>query len=248
MNKVDRRGVSAFALKVAAIAGMTACHVGVLARELLPWWAYCLCEALGGLTFPIMAFLVSEGYRHTSNCRRYACRLAVFAVLAQVPYGIFFEPLELALGDQVVRLPFTGNALFTLLVGLGLVAGYDRMRNRPAFWAFAALGVAGSVLLDWGVLGPVMVLMGHVLDEGWRRRALPAVLAVAALGLPALGSVLAGDLSALPEALYAFVGGTASAALLLAYDGSRGRSLKWFFYAYYPLHIAIIGLTVRLFM
>ena len=30
--------------------------------------------------------------------------------------------------------------------------------------------------------------------------------------------------------------------LLFFYNGKRGRSMKWFFYVFYPAHILIIGL------
>jgi len=236
----EKPHVSAFTLKLAAIVGMTACHVGVLMEGALPFAAYLACLALGGLTFPIMAFLVDEGYRHTSNLKRYAARLALFALVAQVPYGLFFEPLTLVTDAGPLVLPWTGNVLFTLLLGLGLVAGYERMRVRWLYWLLAAGGVAGSVLLDWGVVGPVMVLMCHVL-EGRRRQVLPALLPVVASGLPALTGLLGGDLAALPTLLYEAVGGSAAIALLACYDGTRGRPLKWFFYWYYPAHIAVLG-------
>lgn len=63
--------------------------------------------SLGGLTFPIMAYLLCEGYRHTSSVRRYAERLAVFAVVSQIPYSLLFGA--------------TGNVLITLLIGLGML-------------------------------------------------------------------------------------------------------------------------------
>ena len=46
-----------------------------------------------------------------------------------------------------------------------------------------------------------------------------------------------------PSALYPLVGCTATIPLLWAYNGGRGRPMKWFFYAYYPAHIAVLGLT-----
>ena len=232
--------VSSFSLKMAAIVGMTLCHVGVIFQAALPFWVYCACEAFGGLTFPIMAFLVSEGYRHTHNVRRYAGRLFAFAVVSQVPYGLFFEPVVLDLGETSFQLPCTGNVLFTLLLGLAMLVACDRMKCRPAFWALFAAGTVATVVLDWGVLGPVMILMAHVLPEP-DRRTYPTLLAVLALGLPALGGVLQGDLASLPELLYELVGGVGALCLLRAYDGSRGRSLKWFFYLYYPVHILVLG-------
>lgn len=230
---------------MAAIVGMTACHFGVLFQSALPFPAYCACQALGGATFPIMAFLVDEGYRHTRSVRRYAARLAAFALVSQVPYGLFFEPVSIELGGSQVPLPWTGNVLFTLLLGLLLVWGYERARSRAVYWAACAAAVAASAFLDWGVAGPVMILMCHVLD-GRRRRVLPALVPVVALGLPALGGVLGGDVSQLPGLLYEAVGGMAAVGLLSAYDGARGPSLKWFFYVYYPAHIAVLGAAARL--
>lgn len=187
-----------------------------------------------------MAFLVSEGYRHTHNVRRYAGRLFAFAVVSQVPYSLFFEPVVLDLGETLLQLPCTGNVLFTLLLGLAMLVAYDRMRCRPAFWALFVASTVASVALDWGVLGPVMILMAHVLPEP-DRRTYPTLLAILALGLPALGGVLQGDAASMPELLYELVGGVGALCLLRAYDGSRGRSLKWFFYLYYPVHILVLG-------
>lgn len=240
MSEVRSYRVSSFALKVAAIVGMTLCHVGVVFQSALPPWAYVVLEAPGGLTFPIMAFLLSEGYRHTHDLRRYAMRLAAFALVAQVPYSLVFSPVPLELGEVTLCPPITGNVLFTLLLGLGLVAAYDRIRCRPAFWALFSLSCLASAVLDWGLIGPVMILMCHILPEG-QRATLPAGLAVLALGLPALSAVLADDVSCAGTLAYELVGGVGAVALLRAYDGTRGRPLKWFFYLYYPAHIAVLG-------
>lgn len=34
--------------------------------------------------------------------------------------------------------------------------------------------------------------------------------------------------------------------VLMLYNGSRGRSMKYWFYVYYPLHLAVLGLIARL--
>ena len=64
--------VTAFALKVAAIVGMTCNHIANVFGSELPGGAMVALYSLGGLTFPIMAYLLCEGYRHTSSVRRYA--------------------------------------------------------------------------------------------------------------------------------------------------------------------------------
>ena len=108
--------VTAFALKVAAIVGMTCNHIANVFGSELPGGAMVALYSLGGLTFPIMAYLLCEGYQHTSSVRRYAERLAVFAVVSQIPYSLLFGA--------------TGNVLITLLIGLGMLWLVDHQRQN----------------------------------------------------------------------------------------------------------------------
>lgn len=226
----SRAGLSSFVLKVVAIVGMTANHACyLLFPGALPVEAACVLFTIGGLTFPIMAFLIVEGYRHTSNVRRYALRLFVFALVSQAPYWLI--------------LSHNGNVLFTLLLGLITLYLNDRMQNRVAFWAAFLAIVAVSALCDWGVIGVVMIFMMRVLPDRRERVVLPVLLPVLAVGLPALSEfATTGELFALFNALYAFVGCGLTMPLMLAYNGQRGRPMKYFFYAYYPLHIVALGL------
>ncbi|OUO91018.1 conjugal transfer protein TraX [Gordonibacter sp. An230] len=226
----SRRGLSSFALKIAAIVGMTLNHACYLFYPHLPVEARCVLFGVGGLTFPIMAFLLVEGYRRTSSVERYAGRMLVFALVAQVPYGLF--------------LAHNLNVLFTLSIGLAILHARDRMRNRAKFWLFAAALTAASALCDWGVIGPLMILMMQEIPERRQRIVLPLLVPILGTGLPALSDYTASfDPALLPFALYPLVGCTTAIPLLLAYNGSRGRPMKWFFYAYYPLHILALGLA-----
>lgn len=296
-------GLSSFALKAAAIVGMTANHAGYLFANQLPFWASCVLIGLGGLTFPVMAFLLVEGYRRTSNVKRYAFRLGAFALVSQVPYGLF-------LADN-------GNVLFTLLIGLGVLYAAEHMRSRGAFWAVAAAGALASLACDWGFIGVVVIVLFRKLGAGSQSQeteggtamlaaaspakapaskvaspdatvpsdvavtsagasaaspspslipngadddvpallrtplgavATPVLLVAVAEGLPLLGklasAVAAGDdWSLLPFVLYPLVGCPATIPLLYSYCGRRGLPMKWFFYAYYPAHIAVLGVA-----
>ena len=288
-------GLSSFALKAVAIVGMTANHAGYLFADQLPLWASCVLIGLGGLTFPTMAFLLVEGYRRTSNVKRYAFRLGVFALVSQLPYGLF-------LADN-------GNVLFTLLIGLGVLYADEHMRNRGAFWAIAAAGALVSLTCDWGFIGVVVIVLFKKLGAGPCPKggarpaeaptskdspasaatdnaapdtplvaapdasassspfvhgaddavpallrtplgavAAPVLLVAIADGLPLLGElasfvIRSGDWSLLPFVLYPLVGCPATIPLLYAYRGRRGLPMKWFFYAYYPAHIAVLGVV-----
>lgn len=223
-------GLSSFALKIIAIVGMTMNHAAYIFYPYLPFEARCALFAVGGVTFPVMAFLLVEGYRFTSNIRKYAGRLLLFALISEVPYWLF--------------LSHEGNVLFTLLLGLMALYLYDHLEQRAVFWlAFAAL-VAVSATCDWGILGVIMILMIRALPDRRKRVVYPILLPIAATGLPRLSLLMSTlDLVQVPFMLYAFMGCIAAIPLLLSYNGRRGRPLKYFFYAYYPAHILILGLA-----
>ena len=275
-------GLSSFALKAVAIVGMTANHAGYLFANELPFWASCVLIGLGGLTFPVMAFLLVEGYRRTSNVKRYAFRLGAFALVSQIPYGLFLD-------DNI-------NVLFTLLIGLGVLYADEHVRSRGAFWAVTAAGALASLACDWGFVGVVVIVLFKKLgagpclrgsrsaqadsapgaapsaaapaDAGSSRAtyqtaddavpallrtplgavAAPVLLVAVAEGLPLLGKLASavaagGDWSLLPFVLYPLVGCPATIPLLYSYRGRRGLPMKWFFYAYYPAHIAVLGMV-----
>lgn len=276
---MNRPFVSAFGLKIAAIAGMTCNHVANVFAFALPGWATVALYMFGGLTFPIMAFLLCEGYRHTSNVRRYALRLAAFAAVSQIPYSLLWGA--------------TANVMVTLLVGLGLLWANDHLANRGLFALAVVGGIALTWFCDWGIIGPVMILLFHYLHDRPRGAALVMLVPVLAFGLPALqwavqevsfaeggsaeGSAIeqligeaagvshVGELgvespaaaagtgsqahtveAAAPVAAslgtlgYYTVGFGLATLLMLAYNGKRGRPLKWFFYGYYPGHLAVL--------
>lgn len=222
-----------FLLKCVAILGMTANHAGHVFAHQLPTPAYTVLIGLGGLTFPIMAFLLTVGYRHTRDVGRYALRLGGFALLSLVPFAWALEP----------RL----NVLFTLLMGLGVVWADDHLASRPLFWALAAAAIAASHWCDWSYIGVPVILLYHRAHDGRWRAVLP-LAPIWLLGLSNLAGALALGLWAeywprlLPDLLYCLVGASLTIPLIQLYGGSLGRPMKYFFYAYYPGHLALLAL------
>ena len=219
-------GITSFTLKIIAIIGMTCNHLAWILSDALPFALLCTLEGAGGLTFPIMAFLLAEGWRHTSDIWKYELRLAVFALISQVPYSLF-------LGAQ-------GNVLITLLLGLILLHLRTAMGNRAAWWVAVVAVTVVSGACDWGIVGVIMILVAALAPTKRQQALLSAALPMAGFGIPSLIEVAAGGIGALPALLYAIGNGIAG-LLLCAYSGKRGRPLKWFFYAYYPAHIAVLG-------
>ena len=196
---------------------------------MLPFWAFAACIVVGGATFPTMAFLITEGYRWTSDIKRYMARLLVFALVAQAPFWFF--------------LSHCGNVLFTLLIGLVLVYLDHNLENRALFAVAVVAGLALSALCDWPIIGPAAVLFFDRLrdrDHGVTIACWLIALCVVVSSLPLDPSANLSFYAA--GAAGGMFGGIVTSLLLPRYQGRRGLPLKYFFYVYYPAHIAVLGL------
>ena len=145
--KKTRFGLDSTALRLLAILFMVLDH---LWATVVPGNLWLTC--VGRLAFPIFAFQLCEGYRHTGDFRRYRRRLLVFALLSEIPFNLFYA--------GSVIFPFHQNVLFTLLLGLLACCVIDRARRERTARAVlrGALSVAGLFLLS---------LVGMV-DYGWK--------------------------------------------------------------------------------
>lgn len=206
------------ALKLIAIISMTVDHVGAILLPTMGW-----LRIIGRVAFPLFAFQLAVGYLHTRNLTRYALRLAVWGLIAQPIYMIAFG----------VRL-WTLNIFATLLLGLLAIWGWDHHR----WWAVAlALSLAAIQLWlpdvgpDYGLYGILLCLVSFVLFRNREQLA---------IGHGIL-HVLAG-LMFWPSQVYA----VASLPFILWPPRLHLRRLPELFYAYYPVHLALLVLIRRL--
>ncbi len=91
-------------LQCIAVVTMLVDHLGY---ELFPsadWM-----RMIGRLSFPIFAFMLAEGFVHTSQRKKYVLRLAAFAVVSEVPYQLFAR-------HALWRIPPWSNIMFALLL------------------------------------------------------------------------------------------------------------------------------------
>ena len=227
-----------FGLKATAIVAMTCNHVANVFAGQLPAAVLYPLFAVGGLTFPIMAFLLVEGYHHTSNVGKYALRLAIFACVAQVPYSLLWGAVP--------------NVLFTLLVGLGALWLHGKMGRNPLFLLVLMAAALLTLPFDWGCIGVLLVFLFHVVrpeDEAGaagggtgpslrfatgRRIAAAMLVPYLAIGLPALlelpgaleGGVQAQPVmaAAQPSAVLDAQNGTAGGPTTAAAEAAGGES------------------------
>lgn len=210
--------MSAFALKWIALITMIIDHIGAVFFPQFIWLRY-----IGRLSMPIYAFLLVQGYLHTRDFKRYAIRIAFFAILSEVPYDHLFYGVWLEFHDQ--------NILFTLLLSLFVMRLLDasaKNKNIFIFLSAIALTVSAHYLnVSYGIYG-VLVVLCFYLFKKYR-------------GIDALA------FSALTYAYHLYapnpvqVCAMAASVPILLYNGKPGvRSLKYFFYIMYPLHLVIL--------
>lgn len=196
---------------------------------------------IGRLTAPTMAFFIAEGYCHTRSVKKYALRLAVFALLSWVPFS-YFEfgqlPVGIADGEFYVN-PATG-VIYTLLLGLLAIWLWDK--GRCPQWC-KLLGTIGLCILaligDWAFFTVLWCLFFYLFRDAPKKKWIAYAVVSLLTCMPMLFST--------PWWKYLFMVGVFLVPPLLqfGYHGEAGRRSavgKWFFYLFYPLHLLILGL------
>ncbi len=202
-------------------------HIGAVLLPKAP-----LLRLLGRAAFPLFAFLLVEGALTTRNPRRYLARLAIGAVISELPF-------DYAVSGGVNW--SSQSVMPTLLIGAALLLGAERGKWRDAR-AAALLATALALLLrcDHGVFGiPLIWLLYQARKSGEPPTNALLIFTAMSAAAATWGSdwpfwLEAGSLLALP--------------LLLRYDpngprpGKIGMAMG---YLFYPAHLAALALIVR---
>lgn len=221
-----------------------------------------ILEFFGGLTMPVMAFFLAEGYRYTRDVKKYALRLVVFAFIAILPFNFLISGkwLPIQIADGQVMSSFThfylsnanktvviyrANFLFTLLLSLLNIAAWDKLKVPVPVKAIITFAVCWlSTGCDWGYW---CVLMSFVFWKFREKDTLKWVL----YSLISLSCVLyfkAFQNPLLFDITYSFKPVHLNLFLVIpliafCYNGKKGKGGKfgkWFFYIFYPAHILVI--------
>lgn len=176
---------------------------------------------IGRLAFPIYCFLLVEGFHKTKDVKKYSVRLLVFALLSEIPFDLAFK-------GKVFYFEYQ-NVFFTLFLGLVTIAVIDYIRKKiekkfqvlMLSFVVAVAGILSAVLLktDYDGIGVAIIIIMYAFYERRVER------------------IVAGCLAFIWER-------TAPLAFIFIgfYNGERGRQVKYFFYAFYPLHLLLLYL------
>lgn len=227
-------GFSGCQLKYLALFFMALDHAAVILAPALPEILYYGMRTAGHMAFPLFAFLLTEGFFHTSDRRGYAGRLALFALLSELPY-------DLALGDlSSAQAALAGqNVFFTLLLGfLGMAyltrAGVLGAGKGNVLAALIVFPLVGEFLhVDCGGAGVLTILLLFLLRRaGSKQAGQPGFLPLLIGFCPMLAAVFPRGLTIL-----ALLG---AGGLAACYNGQRGQGSRLFFYLFYPVHLLFL--------
>lgn len=253
--------VDAFILKIIAIDAMLLNHIGYMflvpiaeqTGYAMSVATVCLflTELIGKLTFPIMAFLLLQGYRYTRNFWKYALRLFLFALISLLPYH-WFDMRSFTM-EHIYPL---NNVLFTLFLGLIMVYICDHLfgiKSDMPLWKKICFQLMQLVFVfatcylaqrsDWYYIGILMIY-------GFYRIQNPTAKVVVTLSLLAIVDVWMrisiAQITQITQHYFtalSMLGILLCIPLLLRYNGKRGINTwwsKWSFYIFYPTHLLIL--------
>ena len=117
---------------------------------------------IGRLAFPIFAFLIVEGFTHTSDLKKYMKRLFIFGLISEIPFNLIYS--------GSVIFPFHQNVMFTLLLGLLSINAIDKFKKNKnlknffkCFLKIIAYLLLGTILfVDYGATGIITVIVFYI--------------------------------------------------------------------------------------
>lgn len=219
--------MSVFCLKIIALITMIIDHYGAIFEGHVHMY-----RIIGRIAFPIYCFLLTEGYLHTKDVKKYALRLFIFALISELPFDLaFFE--ELGFEHQ--------NIFFTLFIGLIAIhvihiASEKSMKQRLAVTALAIIisfAAASLLRVDYKIIGIIYILAFYL------TRNLPKHQRFFAVAAAMLITNFIMSASVLQQ--YSLI----SLIFLYFYNKEPGLSnklLQLSFYAAYPIHLFIFYL------
>jgi len=202
-------------------------HIGFIMFPKIQWLRW-----IGRLAMPIFAFFVAEGCLKSSDRTKYFKRMLLLGIACQIVY--LLEQLSGG-GIREVYLNILLSFSLAILLGSAWLEGrkgsvYSSLALLAAFEVFCCFSkdlTGVKVTMDYGlfsVLIPLYVVISGGKNKKWDMFIVMAFYAVAASF----------------DMWYAWMS-LLALPLLAMYNGERGKmNLKYFFYGFYPVHLAVI--------
>ncbi len=186
---------------------------------------------IGRITGPTMAIFIAEGYIHTSDRKKYAIRLGLFALISWIPfclfeygkwpklkfgviYSLFLAYIAIWVWDRT-NLIIEFKVIVVMI--MCLISMYGDWTYVAVLWAFFYYLFYDDEIKKWAVfiMIAIMEIIRFMLSKGVQREMFQ------------LGILLV-------PLIFIF--------LYNGEGGSKKKFHKWFFYIFYPAHMVILYL------
>ncbi|UTO04938.1 conjugal transfer protein TraX [Moraxella sp. FZLJ2107] len=233
---IKANALTTYHLKLMMLVAMVIDHV---AWAFVPTESFAgeLMHIIGRMVAPMMAYFLAMGFAKSRDVMHYLGRLFGFAVMSQ-PVFMWFQ-YQIGTVDAISDVMW-GNVLFTLTVSLAVLMVW---RQNMASWAKWLVVIALCFVAELAEYGAAMILWACIFDRLMAHKA--RMLAVFALSLPVAYLLIYG-VNATVGLGFMHLGWLFVIPLILLHNGTKGRRLggRYFFYVFYPVHMAVIAAMV----
>lgn len=244
---MDRyKEMNANIIKLIAITAMTIDHITWMVfpgypRDFVP----ILLHVIGRITCPIMCYFIAEGYYYTRDVSKYTGRLFAFALVSHFAY--VFASVDFV--DWKSFIPgYYGSALnqtsvmWSLAWGLVMlrVVNSRKIQKNAVKIALVILSCLISFPSDWSCIASLCILAFGTNRGKFKIQMLWMIFYAAIYATVYFFAI---------DKIYGLIQMAVVFAIpvIRMYNGQRGKNpklnsmMKWLFYAYYPLHLFVIG-------
>lgn len=233
-----KKGLNTTQLKIIAIMAMVCDHVAWGFVEMFSVQGQ-IMHTIGRLTIPIMCYFIAEGYRKTSNLKKYIYRMVIFSLISVVPFFLFF-------GEEY---GYRQNIIFDLLLALLTLVVIDRKEVKKPLKVLLtiALFAVSFVIGGWPVL-PILFVLIFYYGKSFRQKATLICGTTVFLEVFMICIILLNNRYHFSHydwvwyQWFYFLGFMLALPVLKLYNGEKGNYPlgKYFFYLFYPGHFLFL--------
>lgn len=214
--------MSSFCIKIIAVIAMLIDHIGFVFFPRVE-----ILRIIGRIAMPLFAFQIALGFNHTKNRNKYLLRILAFALISQIPFMLLMSIHS----DE-----FKLNIGFTFLFALLILYSIEEIKP---FWEkiiclVPILFLAWWLNYDYYLYGVALVIIFYY------------TFAKKHLAFPLW--VIASFVYSLYKKNLRYIYSLLAFIPIFLYNGKKGKDIKYFFYAFYPLHMLLLYLIFRFYV
>ena len=231
--------MSVFVLKIIAVIFMVVDHI----KAAIPSTYNNFTLYMGRISFPLFAFCAIQAYIHTRDVKKYLKRLFIAGLISEIPFTIFYSLPSIN--------NYGLNIDFTLFLGVTAALIYDQLKETEKFKKYKVgnilglilvclLGVVGTVSrVDYGFFGIALIFSFSIFKESKVKTFFAAASVISGKYIYRL-LTYGTKYGHCDYYIWNWICTLLPLFLILLYNGKKGKSFKWFFYIFYPLHLILL--------